>query len=141
MIPYVTFKDPRAAIALYEKALGATTKYVMDGPDGMVMHAELDISGSRFMLSSEWPGMAVAPSGRSPVNFMVYVDDVDATYAHAVATGMVAVAEPKDEFWGDRNARVSDGHGYEWTLAQHVEDVSEDEMARRVAAFAEGASN
>ena len=141
MIPYVTFKDPRAAIALYEKALGATTHFVMDGPDGMVMHAELGISGNRFMLSSEWPGMAEAPSGRSPVNFMLYVDNVDEAFTHAVASGMTAVAEPKDEFWGDRNARVDDGHGYEWTLAQHVEDVSEEELARRVAVFAEEAGS
>lgn len=139
MIPYVTFKDPRAAMALYEKALGATTGFVMDGPDGMVMHAEMEVGGNTLMLSSEWPGMSEAPTGRSPVNFMLYVDDTDKAFEKAVTAGMTSVAEPKDEFWGDRNARVNDGHGYEWVLASKVEDVSPEELARRAAAFAESA--
>ena len=58
MIPYVTLADPRAAMTLYEKALGATTVMVMDGPDGSVMHAEMQIGGQQFMLGGVWPGMS-----------------------------------------------------------------------------------
>jgi len=57
-IPYITVKDPRAAIQLYEKAFGGSTVYIMDGPDGSVMHAEMSVGGQRLMLSGEWPGMA-----------------------------------------------------------------------------------
>lgn len=136
LIPYMTLRDPKAAMALYEKALGATTAMVMDAPDGSIMHAEMSIDGEKFMLSAEWPGMAEAPTGRSPVNFMLYVSDVDAAYQQALAAGMSSVSEPENMFWGDRNAKASDGHGYEWTFAQQVEEVSPDEIKRRADEWA-----
>ncbi|MBX2824684.1 MAG: VOC family protein [Gammaproteobacteria bacterium] len=134
-IPYLTLADPRAAIALYEKALGAKVTMNMDGPDGSVMHAELDIGGDRLMLSGVWPGMTTAPEGRSPVNFMLYVDNADTTYKHAIEEGMTSVSEPEDMFWGDRVAKVNDGHGYEWTFAHQIEDVSPEEVQKRAAEF------
>lgn len=136
MTPYLTFKDPRAAIARYEAGLGATCTLVMDGPEDSVMHAELTLSGATLMLSGEWPGFASAPVGRSPVNFMHHVDDLASAIERARGAGFILVAEPKTEFWGDRIARLDDGHGYEWTLAQTVEDVSPDELERRAAAYA-----
>ena len=136
MIPYVTLADPRAAMTLYEKALGATTVMVMDGPDGSVMHAEMQIGGQRFMLGGVWPGMSTAPSGQSPVNFMLYVTDVDDALKRAVEAGMTKTSEPEDMFWGDRMAKADDGHGYEWTFAHQVEDVSPEEMKKRAAEFA-----
>lgn len=137
LIPYVTLADPRAAMALYEKALGATTTMVMDGPDGSVMHAEMQIGGQQFMLSGVWPGMSVAPSDRSPVNFMLYVDDADKALERAVDAGMTKTFEPENMFWGDRMAKANDGHGYEWTFAHQVEEVSPEEMKKRAAEFAE----
>jgi len=136
LIAYVTLADPRKAMALYEEALGATTGLVMDGPGGSVMHAEMQISGQRFMLGGEWPGMSSAPTGRSPVNFMLYVDDVDAALKRAVDAGMTTSSEPENMFWGDRIAKANDGHGYEWTFAQTVEEVSAEEMGKRAAEFA-----
>lgn len=136
LIPYVTLSDPRAAMALYEKALGATISMLMDGPGGSVMHAEMSIRGQRFMLSGEWPGVASAPSGRSPVNFMLYVDNADEAYQHAIEAGMTSTSQPEDMFWGDRVAKAADGHGYEWTFAHTFEDVSADEISKRAAAFA-----
>lgn len=132
-IPYLTLKDPAAAIALYKEAFGAEQVFTMDGPDGSIMHAEINIAGARLMLSGEWPGMSSAPSGRSPVNFMVYVDNTDAALKTAVAAGMSLVQEPEDMFWGDRVAKVSDGHGYEWTLAHQYEEVSPEDMNARAA--------
>lgn len=134
-IPYLTLEDPRAAIALYTTALGATVTMTMDGPGGSVMHAEIDIGGERMMLSGVWPGMTSAPDGRSPVNFMVYVDDADAAYQQAIEAGMTSASEPETMFWGDRIAKVNDGHGYEWTFAHQVEEVAEDEMKKRAADF------
>jgi len=135
-IPYLTAKDPRAAIERYEQALDGKTAFIMDGPGGSVMHAEMNIGGQRMMLSGEWPGMATAPEGRSPVNFMHYVDDIDAALKKATDAGMEKVSDPETMFWGDRIARVNDGHGYEWTLAQTVEEVSPEEMGKRAAEWA-----
>ncbi len=132
-IAYLTVKDPKAAIALYEKALGATSRFVMNAPDGSIMHAEIDVGGTRLMLSGEWPGMAYAPEGRSPVNFMVYVTNADQALEEAIAAGMTLASEPETMFWGDRVAKANDGHGYEWTFAHQVEEVSEDEMSKRAA--------
>ena len=136
LIPYLTLQDPRAAMTLYERALDALTEMVMDGPDGSVMHAEMSVGEQRLMLSGVWPGMSRAPEGRSPVNFMLYVDDVDASLERAEAAGMRVVSEPENMFWGDRTAKAADGHGYEWTFARQVESVSDEELARRAAAFA-----
>lgn len=136
LIPYLTLRDPKAAMRLYEKALGATTSMVMDGPDGSIMHAEMTIGKDTFMLSGEWPGMSEAPGARSPVNFMLYVSDVDDALKIAVAAGMSVTSEPENMFWGDRNAKVNDGHGYEWTFAQQVEEVSPEEIARRAEEWA-----
>jgi len=100
------------------------------------MHAEIIIAGQRMMLSGEWPGFASAPSSRSPVNFMVYVENTDEMYHKALKAGMTSSSEPQDMFWGDRNAKVQDGHGYEWTFAHQVEEVSPEEMQTRANAFA-----
>ena len=136
LIPYITLANPRAAMELYKKALNASVTVIMDGPGGSVMHAEMSIAEQRFMLSGEWPGMSTAPSNRSPVNFMLYVDNVEAALKQASEAGMSTVSEPQTMFWGDRVAKAQDGHGYEWTFAQQVEDVSADEMRKRAAEFA-----
>jgi PhnB protein len=134
-IPYVTLRDPAAAIALYEKAFGASLSFSMDGPGGSIMHAEMSINGERFMLGAEWPGVSKAPEGRSPVNFMLYVPNADEAQKKAIEAGMTSSSEPEDMFWGDRMAKVNDGHGYEWTFAHQVEDVSQDEMQKRAASW------
>lgn len=136
LVPYLTIADPKAAMALYEKALGATTTMKMDGPDDSIMHAEMSIGGHTLMLSAEWPGMAEAPNGRSSVNFMLYVPDVDEALKTAVSAGMTVVSEVELMFWGDKNAKVNDGHGYEWTFAEKVEDVLPEEIKRRADEWA-----
>jgi len=135
LIPYLTLTNPREAMDLYEKALSANVALVMDGPGGSVMHAEMTVGEQRFMLSGEWPGMTSAPSGRSPVNFMLYVENVDAALEKATQAGMQMVSEPENMFWGDRVAKANDGHGYEWTFAQQVEEVPTDEIRKRAAEF------
>lgn len=101
------------------------------------MHAEMKVAGQRLMLSGEWPGMASAPEGRSPVNFMLYVENADDALRQAVDAGMTTSSAAEDMFWGDRIAKAADGHGYEWTFAHQIEEVSPDEMEKRAAAFAE----
>lgn len=136
LIAYLTVANPSAAIELYKAALGASLTNLMEGPNGSVMHAELLIGGNKVMLSGEWPGFSSAPTARSPVNFMLYVENADDAYKKALQAGMTSSSDPEDMFWGDRNAKATDGHGYEWTFAHQYEAVSQEEMRKRAAEFA-----
>jgi PhnB protein len=110
----------------------------MDMPDGRIGHAEMQIGDSRFMLADEMPEMADAVS-RSPATlngttcgFMVYVPDVDAAFARAVEAGAAVKRPLTDQFYGDRSATIADPFGHVWTLGTHIEDVSPEEMKRRM---------
>lgn len=133
---YLTFKEPRAAMAFYEKALDAEIGTVMDGPGETVMHAEMQIGETTLMLSGEWEGMAVAPKGLSSVNFVMNVQNADESYRKALDHGMTSVMEPEDQFWGDRSASAMDPFGYRWSFMHRVEDVSPEEVQRRAAEYA-----
>jgi PhnB protein len=126
------------AIAFYVSIFGATERMRMEGPPGRVAHAELQIGDSVVMLADEFPEMDfVGPKkvGGTPVTLSVYVDDVDATYAAALAAGAKGGREPQDQFYGDRSGQFEDPWGHRWSIATHVEDVSPEEMERRMAAM------
>jgi PhnB protein len=109
----------------------------MEGPDGKVGHAELDIGESVVMLSDAMPDMsAPTPSalGGSPVTLMVYVEDVDDVFARAIKAGAKEIAPVQDQFYGDRSCQFEDPFGHRWNVASHVEDVPPDEMEKRAAA-------
>ena len=139
--PYLTVDDAAAAIEYYKKAFGAKETVRMDGPDGMIGHAELEIGGSRIMLSDSFPQFATkSPKelGGTTVSVFMYVEDVDAAVKQAVEAGAMIRMEPADQFWGDRFGSIDDPFGHNWGLATHVEDVPPEEMAERVkAAMAE----
>jgi PhnB protein len=110
----------------------------MPGPGGKVMHAEIKIGDSPIMLADEFPDMdALGPKARggSPVGICLYVEDVDALFARAVAAGAAVKRPLQDQFYGDRAGTLTDPFGHVWTLATHVEDVSPEEMQRRMAAM------
>jgi len=137
LTPYIVVDGAADAIAFYQKAFGAREVYRMPGPGGKVMHAELQIGDSRLMLSDEFPemgGRAPKAFGGSPTNVLMYVPDVDATFARAVEAGASADMPVTTMFWGDRYGKVKDPFGHVWQLATHVEDVSPEEMGRRAAA-------
>jgi PhnB protein len=137
LTPSIIVKDGNAAIELYKKAFGAEEVMCLRCPDGGVMHAELKIGDSVFMLSGEWPSMgmkAPLPNHHSG-GLHVYVADADKAFARAVAAGCTAVMPPANMFWGDRYGKVLDPFGHQWGLATHVEDVSPEECARRAAAW------
>ena len=139
--PSLTARDAKAAIDFYTRALGAEVKFQLDGPSGKVAHAEIQIGNSRIMISDEYPDYgAIAPEIGKGGAFMIYVPDVDAAFAKAVAAGATGVQEPADMFWGDRTAKVNDPIGYRWTLASHVKDVSQEEMQEAMKAWGEGNS-
>ncbi len=130
--PAITCKNASKAIDFYKNALGASEIMRMQGPGGMVSHAELRIGDSVIFVSDEFPGMAVAPSGSGPASsyLFLYTDNVDTVFNRAGCR----VEMPLDNmFWGDRYGKVTDPFGHHWGLAQHVEDVAPEEMKRRSA--------
>ena len=139
--PYLIVDDAAEAIRFYEKALGATEIFRLPMGD-RIGHAEIRIGDSIVMLSDEWPDMGkLGPKARGGAtsSMMLYVEDVDAAYARATAAGATAERPPEDQFWGDRMGSLIDPFGHSWSLATHVEDVSEDEMQRRMEAFSKQA--
>jgi PhnB protein len=136
--PYLIVKGAAAAIDYYKEVFGATELLRIPQPDGRVGHAELEFGNSVVMLADEFPEMnTVGPQtlGNSPVGILLYVDDVDATFARAIAKGAKVQKPLADQFYGDRNGTVQDPFGHKWTIATHKEDVSPEEMQRRMAAM------
>ena len=135
--PYLTVDGAAKAIAFYEEAFGATEVLRMPmGDSGRIAHAEIRIGDSHVMLSEEWPDMNIlAPTSRGgpTSSILIYVEDVDASYAQALAAGAPAERPPENQFGGDRMGTLADPFGHRWSLATHVEDVAEDEMERRMA--------
>ena len=143
---YLVVKDGQAAIDFYCKAFDATGGMCMPGPDGKgIMHAEIQIGNSTIMLSEEnpqWGATSAETMGGSPASLHLYLPNVDATFQQAVDAGCTVVAPLMDTFWGDRYGKVADPFGYQWGLATHVEDVSEEEMGKRAAQwFAQAAES
>jgi PhnB protein len=132
--PYMIVQGGAQAIDFYKKAFGAEERFRMPGPDGKLMHAEIQIGNSIIMLGDECPEMgARSPQalGGSGVGLFLYVADVDAAFKRAVDAGATAKQPPTDMFWGDRYCKLSDPFGHEWSIGTHIEDVSPEEIDRR----------
>jgi PhnB protein len=134
--PYLMVRDAQRAIAFYAQAFGARELMRFPMPDGKIGHAELMIGDSHVMLADESDGF-VGPQtpGGAGVSLMLYVDDVDATFARALAAGASERRAVADQFYGDRNGTLVDPFGHVWTVATHVDDVSVDEAKRRLASM------
>ncbi|HET9024432.1 MAG TPA: VOC family protein [Burkholderiaceae bacterium] len=133
--PYLIVNEAAAAIEFYGRAFGATELFRLPMAD-KVGHAEIMIGDSHVMLSDEWPDMNLrGPKARGgpTASLMVYVDDVDASFARAVKAGATVERELEDQFWGDRTCTVVDPYGHRWMLGTHVEDVPPEELQRRMA--------
>lgn len=136
--PYLHIAGAAAAIEFYKKAFGAEEIMRMTGDDGRIGHAELQIGDSRIMLADEHPEIqAYSPKhfGGSPITLMLYCESVDSTVAKAVAEGAKITRPIADQFYGDRNGGVEDPFGYQWFIATHVEDVSNEEIERRTQTY------
>jgi len=134
--PYLITKGAADALEYYKKAFGAIELFRMDH-GGKIGHAEIKIGDSPIMLADEYPEMGyVSPKtlGGTPVSIMIYVPDVDTTYKQAIDAGGVELKALQDQFYGDRSGTLTDPFGHVWTVATHVEDVSPEEMEKRMAA-------
>jgi PhnB protein len=136
--PYLTVSDAAAAIEFYKKAFGATEVCRYAGPDGRIMHAEVRIGDAIIMLGGECPVMgARSPTtlGGTASGLLLYVEDVDARFAQALAAGATEKRALQNQFYGDRSGTLTDPSGHVWTLATHVEDVTPEECHRRFEAL------
>jgi PhnB protein len=114
-------RDASAAIEFYKKAFGATELMRVPAPDGQLMHSELQIGDSQIMMADEHPGMGyLSPLslGKSPVGFMLYVDDADAVYGQAISAGAKSIGAMADKEYG-RSGTVEDPFGYQWYVTTH----------------------
>jgi PhnB protein len=129
--PSMTVKDAPKVIEFLKKAFGATERMRMPGPDGKIMHAEIQIGNSIIMMNDEVMGSRSAQTlGGSPVSFYLYFDNADAAFQKAMAAGAKQVFALTDMFWGDRMGTLEDPFGHKWTVAQHVKDVTPEDMKK-----------
>jgi PhnB protein len=141
--PYLILDDAARAIEFYKKALGAVELMRFPAPGGKIGHAEIKIGDSPVMLADESPEQgqkSLRTIGGSPISLMVYVEDVDARVAQAVAAGAKITRPVANQFYGDRTGGIEDPFGYQWYIATHVEDVSMDELKRRAKEMETAAS-
>jgi PhnB protein len=134
--PYLTVKGAAQAIEFYKNAFGAEEVMRVPGPDGKLMHAEIRIGGAVVMLHDEapqWRAFSPQTIGDTASSIMLYVDDVDGVFDRALQAGATQLMEVADQFYGDRCGGLKDPFGHKWTVSTHVEDVSAEEIARRMA--------
>lgn len=136
LTPYLAVEDAERAIEFYKDAFGAEETIRMPGPDGSIAHAELQIGDSKVMLSDPFPQSNVRPPaerGGPTGSVFMYVDDADAVFEQAQTAGATVSMPLEDMFWGDRFGSLTDPFGHVWSVATHIEDVPEAEMAERAA--------
>ncbi len=145
--PYLRIKGAAAALKFYKRVFGAIEIYHLDTPDGRIGHAEMQLGNSRVMLADEIPemsdAMAKSPQslGGTTFGLHIYVDDVDAQFHRAIEAGAIAKRPVRDQFYGDRSGTIEDPFGHLWTIATHIENVSIEEIGRRLAAVDEHLSS
>jgi PhnB protein len=136
--PYLTVDDGKGAIEFYKRAFGATERGRMEGPDGKIAHAELQIGSGVVMLSDKFPQSACQTPkelGGTTVAIFLFVDDVDSVVQDAADAGATITMQPENQFWGDRLGQVTDPYGNVWQIATRVVDLTPEEIDQRGREF------
>lgn len=131
LTPHLVCAGAAAAIDFYVKAFNAVELARLPGPNGKLMHAMVKIGDSPLMLFDEvpeWGSRSPLTLKGTPVIIHMYVRDVDAAIAQAVAAGATLTMPATDMFWGDRYGQITDPFGHQWSLATHTRDVSFEDM-------------
>jgi PhnB protein len=136
--PCLTVRGAGKALEFYAAVFGATERMRFPGPGGTIAHAEIQIGDSVVIIEDEDPRRRTqAPPSAglpgTPASLFIYVEDVDAVIARAVELGAAVQRPAQDQFYGDRDGFIIDPFGHGWTVASHVEDVTPDELTRRMA--------
>ena len=136
--PYLIVEGAAEALRFYQRAFGAIERLRLPGPGDTVGHAEITIDDALIMLADPFPEMgARSPQtlGGSPVSLHLYVTEVDTRFQQAIDAGATVLQPVKNQFYGDRSGMLQDPFGHVWTLATHIEEVSPEELQRRMAAL------
>lgn len=136
--PYLGVNDAVGAIKFYKKGFGAVELYRLPDPSGKIAHAEIKIGNAAVMLADEHPDhghFSPQTLNGSPVALHIYVEDVDAFVSRAVEAGAKILQPVADQFYGDRSGKIEDPFGHLWMISTHKEDVSNEEIQKRFAAF------
>jgi PhnB protein len=136
--PYLVVEGAAEAIDFYTRVFGAKEQMRMPAPGGKIGHAEIKIGDSVVMLADAVPEMghkSPRALGGSPISLLLYVEDADATVKKATENGGKVVRPVENQFYGDRMGGIEDPFGHQWYVATHVEDVSPEEMKRRMEAM------
>jgi PhnB protein len=136
--PYLIVRNAAAALEFYKRAFGAVELTRHADPSGKIRHAEFRVGDSPIMLTDEWlefpEWQSPQARGGTPVHIYLYVEDADALFAKAIEAGAKQLLPMQDQVYGDRSGGVTDPFGHVWYIATRVENLSEEEMQRRVAA-------
>jgi len=137
---YISVKGAVEAIEFYKNAFGAKETGRLTMPDGSIGHAELEIGDSKIMIAEEneqWGNRSPQTIGGTPVSLCLYVEDVDAVFAKALQSGAKVTGKMvvKDQFYGDRTGGITDPFGHQWSIMTHIEDVSFEEMQKRMSSM------
>ena len=138
LIPYLCCKDAAAAMDFYKKAFGANELFRLEGEGGTIGHATMEILGATFYLSDEWPeGSVYSPQtlGGSPVALHLQVPSADAVFDQAVAAGATSLRPVEDQPYGDRSGVLLDPFGHRWFITMHIEEVSTEELEKRMTDY------
>lgn len=136
--PYLIVRGAARAIDFYRNAFGASEVMRFDEPNGRIAHAEIRIGDSHVMLADESDAYRSPQTlGGAGASLMLYVEDVDRMFAQAVAAGATVQRPVADQFYGDRVGTIVDPFGHVWSIGTHKEDVSMEEMHRRMAKLME----
>lgn len=132
--PHLIVDGAAKAIDFYRAAFGAeeVVRMPMPGNPAQLMHAQIRVGNSMIMLADAFAGCSAGPdgSGMTPVTIHLYVEDADATFAQAIAAGAKVEMPLEDTFWGDRYGQLTDPFGHRWSIATHVHDYTEEQMAK-----------
>ena len=136
--PYLSVRGAAAAIDFYRRAFGAEAVFRLAAGNGLVGHAEIRIGDSVILLADELGGSPQrSPSSLAGTSVAVrlFVDDVDACFARALAAGGVQLRGVADQFYGDRNGALRDPFGHVWIVGTHIEDLTPEQIAARMQAL------
>lgn len=141
--PALVVNGAAKALRFYADVFGATERTRIPGPDGSIVHAEIEIGDSVVIVEDASPylGTQAPPEAGlqgSPTFLFIYVEDVDTVLGRAVQLGATLKRPAQDQFYGDRDGFLVDPFGHAWTVATHREDVAPEEMARRMATMQKG---
>jgi PhnB protein len=142
LTPFLAIRGAKQALDFYRDVFGARVTDVTEF-EGAVVHAGLDFGPGILQLGEPSPayGLVAPPGGDEDCySIGIYVPDVDAVTARAVAAGATVREEPSTFVSGDRYASVRDPFGVRWSIMTRVEDLSEEESTARVAEWAASVS-